>query len=134
MKSNFTKKAAQVVIIHPETGKVLGVSRKDNPNDFGLIGGKFCLEDGDLTPEDTAIRETIEETGYVLKKKDLKLIHNEMWGEREQYTYLAPDYNGSKLFTKEAGVIKWCDPEELIAGSFGEYNKIIFDILNLENK
>lgn len=131
MKPNFTKKAAQVVIIHPETGKILGVSRKDNHSDFGIPGGKYSFEEGDLTSEDTVVRETLEETGIKLNKNDLKLIHNEMWGERMQYTYLAPTYDGSKLFTKEAGVIKWCDPEEIIAGSFGEYNEIIFKILNL---
>lgn len=129
MKSNFTKKAAQVVIIHPETGKILGVSRKNDPNDYGLVGGKVDLYD--LTPEDAAVRETLEETGIKLNKNDLKLIHNEMWGEREQYTYLAPSYDGSKLFTKEAGVIKWCTLEEILQGSFSEYNKIILEKLNL---
>ena len=78
------KVSAQVVLINPE-GLILGVSRKDNHNDFGLIGGK--MEEHDKSPEDTAIRETLEETG--LKISNLRLVFvihkNGLMG----YTYLA---------------------------------------------
>ena len=31
---------AVCALIHRPNGKILGVSRKNNPNDMGLIGGK----------------------------------------------------------------------------------------------
>ena len=48
-------------------GKVLGVSRKTDPNDFGLPGGK--VDEGE-TLYDAMVREVKEETGLtVLKAK-----------------------------------------------------------------
>jgi hypothetical protein len=46
---------AQVVLINEE-GLILGVSRKDNHTDFGLVGGKMDPEDNN-DPMITAIRE-----------------------------------------------------------------------------
>jgi 8-oxo-dGTP pyrophosphatase MutT (NUDIX family) len=57
------KKSVAVVLIN-EDGELLMVSRKDNHNDFGLIGGKVDPEDAaDPTKDETivaAIRETKE--------------------------------------------------------------------------
>jgi ADP-ribose pyrophosphatase YjhB (NUDIX family) len=114
------KISAQVVLINPE-GLVLGVSRKDNHNDFGLIGGK--KEEIDLTPEDTAIRETKEETG--LDICNLRLVFATHKDGYMGYTYLA-DYTG-EINHNEPHVVKWVPFESLVNGSFGEYNKLVYE-------
>ncbi len=118
------KEAVQVILLN-EKGEVLGVSRKDNHNDMGLCGGK--REINDLTLEACGIRETKEETG--LDVYDLELIHGgEEWYGCFQYTYIAK-YKGD-IQTDEPHVVKWCSWDELIAGTFGEYNQMIYNKLN----
>lgn len=51
---------AVVALVFSPEGKVLAVSRKDDPNDLGLPGGK--AEDGE-TPFEAVVREVEEETG-----------------------------------------------------------------------
>jgi ADP-ribose pyrophosphatase YjhB (NUDIX family) len=114
------KISAQVVLINPE-GYVLGVSRKDNHNDFGLIGGK--KEEIDETPEDTAIRETKEETG--LDISNLRLVFAIHKDGFMGYTYLA-DYSG-EISHNEPHVVSWLPFERLVKGSFGAYNKLVYE-------
>ena len=52
---------------------ILGVSRKDNHELFGFIGGK--VDDTDKTIESAIIRECMEETGIC--PFNLKLIKNQ---------------------------------------------------------
>ena len=114
---------AQVVLINKE-GLVLGVSRKTDHNDFGLIGGK--MEEGDISPMDTAIRETLEETG--LRIFNIKLVFAIHKGGNMGYTYLA-DYEG-EINHNEPHVVKWVPFETLINGSFGKYNKMVGESLD----
>jgi 8-oxo-dGTP pyrophosphatase MutT (NUDIX family) len=116
------KVSAQVVLINPE-GLILGVSRKDNHNDFGLIGGK--MEEHDKSPEDTAIRETLEETG--LKISNLRLVFVIHKNGFMGYTYLA-DYEG-EINHNEPHVVIWCKSEVLTKGSFGRYNELVLESL-----
>ena len=116
------KISAQVVLINSD-GLVLGVSRKTDHNDFGLPGGK--KEEIDLTPEDTAIRECKEETG--LDISNLRLIFAIHKNGFMGYTYLA-DYTG-EINHNEPHVVKWVPFERLILGSFGKYNKLVFESL-----
>lgn len=114
---------AQVVLINPE-GLVLGVSRKNNHNDFGLCGGK--MEDIDNgNPELTAIRETFEETG--LRISNLRLVFAMHKDGYMGYTYLA-DYDG-EINHDEPHVVKWLPFETLIMGSFGKYNTLVAESL-----
>jgi 8-oxo-dGTP pyrophosphatase MutT (NUDIX family) len=117
------KITAQVVLINQE-GLVLGVSRKDDHTSMGLIGGK--KEDIDLSPEDTAIRETLEETG--LQISNLRLIFATHKGGYMGYTYLA-DYTG-EINHNEPHVVKWVTANKLMSGSFGKYNKLVFESLD----
>ena len=115
---------AQVVLINEE-GLVLGVSRKHDHNDFGLIGGKQDPEDmGD--PIKTAIRECKEETG--LDITNLRLIFAIHKGGNMGYTYLA-EYSG-EINHNEAHVVKWVEFKTLVRGSFGRYNQLVAESLD----
>jgi ADP-ribose pyrophosphatase YjhB (NUDIX family) len=120
----IVNKSAQVILINPE-GYVLGVSRKDDHNDFGLVGGRMDPEDND-DPKITAIRETKEETG--LDITNLRLIFAIHKDGFMGYTYLA-DYSGV-IEHDEPHVVKWQPMEVLVNGRFGKYNKLVSESLN----
>lgn len=116
----------QVVLLNSD-GSVLGVSRKTDHNDFGLVGGS--LEDYDKTPELGAIRETKEETG--LDISNLKLVYLKASSDgRVGYTYIA-EWSGDIAYD-EPHVVKWTTFSELIKGSFGRWNlEVYHSLLNL---
>lgn len=116
----------QIVLLNKK-GEVLGVSRKTDHNDFGLVGGS--LEDYDKTPEEGAIREAFEETG--LRISNLQLIFLKVSRDgRTGWTFLA-DYEGDINFDfeKEPHVVKWTKFSELIRGSFGHWNLQVYQCL-----
>jgi hypothetical protein len=115
---------SQVVLINPE-GLILGVSRKQNHFDFGLVGGKMDPEDNN-DPMLTAIRECKEETG--LDIFNLKLVFAIHKNGNMGYTYLA-DYSG-EISHNEPHIVKWLPMEVLINGSFGKYNKMVSESLD----
>ena len=116
-------KTAQIVLINPE-GFVLCVSRKDDHTNFGLPGGKMDPED-DGDPRITAIRECKEETGLDVYNLDLVYaIHK--YGNMS-YTYLA-NYTG-EINHNEPHLVKWGTFKDLIEGSFGEYNNLVYSSL-----
>lgn len=120
-KSRYTV----AVLLFNEEGQLLAVSRKNDFNDFGLIGGS--VESYDLTLEDAAIRECFEETGLVLSEpKEVFRYHNEH-KDSTGVTFMGK-YTGD-ISTKEAGVVKWTDFEELFNGSFANYNRSLRDSL-----
>ena len=111
------KYAVQVVLLNDE-GEVLCVSRKDDHNDFGLVGGKVDPEDnGDF--EAAAIRETKEETG--LDISNLRLIYAKHWEGYMGFTYLA-DWEG-EIHTEEPHVVGWDGFRAVCEGSFYEWNE-----------
>jgi 8-oxo-dGTP pyrophosphatase MutT (NUDIX family) len=115
---------AQVVLINPE-GLVLGVSRKDNHEDFGLPGGKMePIDNGE--PKFTAIREAFEETG--LQISNLRLVFAMHKDGYMGHCYLA-DYKG-EINHNEPHAVKWVPFETLIKGSFGKYNEMVCESLN----
>ncbi len=102
--------------------KIIAVSRKNNPNDFGLIGGK--LEENESHAHGL-YREVEEETG-------LKLIHGKKVFVRydkdiKVTTYLCEAEGEIK--TDEKGVVKEVTWEELFQGTFGEYNRNLYNTL-----
>jgi 8-oxo-dGTP pyrophosphatase MutT (NUDIX family) len=66
------KEAGVMLII--KDGLILGISRRHNKAIFGLPDGKFDPEEGDQTTKDTAIRETHEETGILVKDCTLSFM------------------------------------------------------------
>lgn len=117
------KVSAQVVLLNKD-GYVLGVSRKTDHNDFGLVGGKMDPCDNN-DPIVTAVRECMEETG--LSISNLKLVFAIHKDGFMGFTYLA-DYDGD-INHNEPHVVKWTTFSVLVKGSFGKYNQLVSDSL-----
>jgi len=115
-------RAASALIISP-SGLVLAVSRKHDPNDLGLPGGK--LDPGE-DAQTAIIREVKEETGFdVIKLRSIPFfadacgtpgIHHVHWCE----TFLCK-VQGT-LGTTEKGRVVWIPPWRLIRNEAGNYN------------
>lgn len=125
---------AVCVILKNEADKILAVSRKDNQELFGLVGGK--VDEGE-TIEEAIVREAKEETN--LDIFDLKLINTQNYGISEDTLYeqncFVAKWKGELLSQEkldsigETGVVKWVEQEVLENGFFGDYNKMIFSKL-----
>ena len=123
---------AVVVIIRDHQGKILMVGRKDQPQNWGLPGGK--VEKGELVSK-AAIREVYEETGLRLNFEYLKYVCT----LREHkpiivLVYIARFGNHCSLHPGigEAPA-KWGDESEVCFGTrFAEINQEIFKQLKEE--
>jgi ADP-ribose pyrophosphatase YjhB (NUDIX family) len=118
------KYSVQVVILKDD--KVLSVSRKDDHNDFGLIGGK--VDPTDVQIADAAVRETKEETGLIVNWFDLYPVFQIHKDNYMSHTFLCTSYSG-EIHTDEPHVVKWVDWSVIEEGSFGEYNKLVHQSL-----
>lgn len=128
---NFPRAAC--VLLRRGDGKVLAVSRKDDPTDYGLPGGKVDKGEEDI---EAARRELVEETGYVVG--DINFLYAgvckggkdgiDFWTTTYTAEYAGAEVEGD-VDASETGVVKWVDPEVLLRGSFAEYNKRLFDTL-----
>jgi 8-oxo-dGTP pyrophosphatase MutT (NUDIX family) len=112
------------VLIRRDDGKILAVSRPNDPEAFGLPGGHIELGE---TPEEAAVREVLEETGIDIF--NLKEVYS-TYDNQELVNCFIADFVG-KPIQKESGVVKWVDPEVLINGPFGGYNLELFVLLGI---
>lgn len=128
------KHTVQAVILN-EDKKTLGVSRKDNHNDFGLPGGK--VEEGDFnfdpdvfhSPFHAAChREVMEETGLDIDMSTAVMVFAMHKDGYMGYTFFVSDWDG-KIEYDEPHVVKWVPFEALMNGSFGKYNTLVSESL-----
>lgn len=103
----------------------LGVSRKDRPSDIGLPGGK--REPGESF-HDCLVREVLEETGYHVR------VESNPWfkaveGEYNCITMIATiiNHEPEQIAPSETGVVGFFSKQHFLDGSFGEYNKKMFE-------
>lgn len=121
-------KTAVALIYHKDAKEqpidiILGVSRKHDHKDFGLVGGK--CEDNE-TFEECVKREVLEETGLIVTTCEEIFERSCIYKNRETIgkTFLC-EVEG-EIHTDEPHIVKWVTWEELFNGSFGEYNKALF--------
>lgn len=119
-------KAACVLIWRD--GKILAVSRPDDPNAFTLPGGG--LDPGEGFAQ-AAARELKEETG--LDAINLRPVYGGIEDSDEDHITWVFEGDIDGVFgTEETGRIAWVTPSVLVDGPFGEYNKRLFDQLGIE--
>jgi len=122
-------KQAVCTFIRNSEGKILAVSRRDNPGDWGLPGGKV---DPGESLEAAAVRETFEETGLVIS--DLNAVFTA--GVDDGFTcttftatIVAQAYESLRGGDGETGLVDWVSEIDLLEGSFGDYNSSLIDHL-----
>lgn len=118
---------AACILIYNDRGKVLATSRRGEPTQFGLPGGKIDAEE---TALEAAVRELFEETGLVVWNADVL-----------EFLYRADDGHGFEVTTfvctntigttapqqmESEILVEWVDPKVLIEGPFGSYNAQVF--------
>ena len=94
------------------------MSRKDNPSDFGLPGGK--IEDGEQ-PFIAMVREMVEETSF--SPVDAELFEVTEHQGYQLHTFTCSGVMKTTEVALELGVVAWVRPEVLTKGSFGKYNQ-----------
>lgn len=116
------KRAACVVVTRSD-GKILTVSRLDDPNKIGLPGGNVDVAE---TFKDAAARELREETGLIATKLTF------VFRDTDELGYEVVTFAGrveGDIHTSESGVIKWLDPTDLADDNkspFAAYNRKLF--------
>jgi 8-oxo-dGTP pyrophosphatase MutT (NUDIX family) len=127
-KTNQSVKRAATCLIISDDGKVLAVSRRDDPGLFGLPGGKV---DPGEEPIQAASRELSEETGLVAI--NLHPIFSCRDSGGFVTTTFACEASG-QIDTDEEGVIRWVDVSVLLdpnSSPFTEYNQKLFSRLGM---
>ena len=125
------KEAAVVIIV--KDGLVLGISRRNNPNKFGLIGGKVSKGE---TAMEAAVRETEEETGLMIGNVFYVYSRMEPRGSPDgedfySHCFFTTEFVG-ELRESDEGHLRWMTPAELSEGelaAFGDYNSNAFRYL-----
>lgn len=105
-------------------GKVLAVSRRGRPGDLGLPGGKVDAGEG---LEEAIVREVREETG--LDFRNIRKVFVEVCKGDVDYETTTFVGEVSGTIREEPGLrVCWVPEEELLTGSFGEYNRKLFGV------
>lgn len=115
--------------------QVLAVSRKTNHQDLGLPGGKIELNEFE-TPEEALKREVFEETGLITVK--FEHCFDRVTFENSSKIEICRCFKVLEWLgdptSKEGAWVGWVPPSRLLeeSCSFREYNKSLFEALNIE--
>lgn len=125
-------KPFSVTALIRENGRILSVSRKTNPEDLGLPGGKV---DPGQTPEQALAAEVQQETGLIVTAYRVVFEDNDrVEGSTPKpcRTYEILAWTG-RIQTEETGVVAWVKPGDLLTPkcSFRDYNRKLFENLNI---
>lgn len=118
------RQAAVMLVI--KDGLILGITRRSDKTKYGLLGGKVSLNE---TPQQAAIRESLEEAGIIVKScieiyKRIEPGDGSLNGEDFHSTcFYATDWSGDPQDSEE-GNVKWLTVDEITCtkAAFGDYN------------
>lgn len=115
------------VLIVNKDGLIVGVPRRDNPNDWGIPGGR--RESNEYTIE-CALRELKEETSIVIHENDCILLYVGRARVSICATFLIMRTTNIVPGPGDCGISKWVSWDYLESGTFGIYNKILHQRYN----
>ena len=128
---------AVCILVFNNDGKILSISRRNNPNQWGLVGGK--VDDGELSAEAMA-REFKEEVGVHIHAQHLEPLYcGVCYGEENFFctTFMYPYTISEERFVPEEGMlVKYLDVNALTDSAtspFALYNIEILAALHQLN-
>lgn len=119
------KQPRSVVVIVEQGAQILSVSRRNQPNNLALPGGK--IDPGEL-PEHAAKRELSEETGLEAQAVEFCYERVDPTDGRIAWCYKVTSWSGHPRQMESGIEVKWVDPYEFLAPNctFAEYNRGLF--------
>lgn len=105
--------------------RFLAVSRKDDPTDMNLPGGK--AEPGEDGPT-AGLRELLEEARLVGRVVGLLCRRPERHHSAVE-AYLIEVDDDAEPVANEAGRVDWVTRGELLRGTYGEFNRMAIDAI-----
>lgn len=122
---------AVCLLLRDDSDRILTISRPHDRDDVGLIGGGVEPEDAGADEESTLrnaiIREAREEAGLVLSAEHLRAVFIAQARTRIAVTFVYDAEAGAPILGEnEEGFVSWSQPDALLDGSFGDYNRALF--------
>ena len=132
MQTDFNGRKTSLVYLERD-GKYLILHRTkkehdENGDKWIGVGGKF--EPGE-TPDQCALREVKEETGFTMTDfalRGLIIFVSDVWGMEYMYLYTATKWRG-KLVDCDEGELVWLDKQELLKKNLWEGDKLFLKAL-----
>lgn len=96
------------------------------------VGGK--LEEGE-SPDQCVERETLEETGFKLRKYRLRGIiefYSDEYEDEKMYLYTATEYERIKNPVSDEGILEWVPKSEVCNLPIWEGDRLFFEELELD--
>lgn len=131
-KGDFMKNTTLIYI--EKENKYLMLHRVKKENDINKdkwigIGGKFLENE---SPEECALRETLEETGLTLNSLEYRgivtFICNKCEGEL-MHLFVSKDFSG-QIKECDEGVLKWVEKEKIITLPIWQGDKIFLKLID----